>query len=105
MTSLEVQYSTCGLTCELCDQLLDGLATAVPRLYLSYLARIWHGGTCATEPALRVASGKRTPDLLITSSPVLAVAQERRPVPLRPLGYERARRRLTPSHPYRRRPM
>jgi hypothetical protein len=44
MTSLEVQYSTCGLTCELCDQLLDGFAAVVARLYLSYLARIWHVG-------------------------------------------------------------
>jgi hypothetical protein len=42
--SLGVQCSTCGLTCGLSDQLLDGSDTGVPRLCLSYLARIWHMG-------------------------------------------------------------
>ena len=40
--SLEVQYSTCGLTCGLSDQLLDGSDATGPRLCLCYLARIWY---------------------------------------------------------------
>jgi hypothetical protein len=32
---LELQYSVCGVTCDLCDQLLDGFNAVVPRRSLS----------------------------------------------------------------------